>query len=168
MLLRLWLLDALHWDNWGSLTIFCWLPSSNPHCESWSRSISSLTAGLGKSLLNSRKLRFAMPSAVPVWAIPVDGPVLIQPVAPLWLSDKPDWRLRQQLHSTSLGFREISNMLIYIPKNSLYFYLRKRWRKKPKQQTIPHILILVFFTENKNDRNVHVTLITTPVSHMPA
>lgn len=61
-----------------------------------------------------------------------------------------------------------SNMLIYIPKNSLYFYLRKRWRKKPKQQTIPHILILVFFTENKNDRNVHVTLITTPVSHMPS
>lgn len=108
MLWWLWLLDALHWDNWWSLTIFCWLPSSNPHCESWSWSISSLTAGLGKSLLNSRKLRFAMPSAVPAWAIPVDGHVLIQPVALLWLSEKPDWRLRQQLHSTSLGFREIS------------------------------------------------------------
>lgn len=137
MLRWLWLLDALHWDNWWSLTIFCWLPSSNPHCESWSWSISSLTAGLGKSLLNSRKLRFAMPSAVPAWAIPVDGHVLIQPVALLWLSEKPDWRLRQQLHSTSLGFREISGQTRY------FTFLRilcifTLWNCEEKKQTTNH------------------------------
>lgn len=95
----------LHWNNWYNFTILCWLPSSNPHCESWSWSISSPTAGLGKSLLGSRKLRFAMPSAAPPWVIPWGWPCSNTACASS-VSHKPDWRLRQRLLSASLGFRK--------------------------------------------------------------
>lgn len=130
MLFWLWLLDALHWDNWWGFTVLFWLPSSNPPCESWSWSISSPTAGPGKSLLGSRKLKFAMPSAVPAWASPMDGHAVIQPVAP-----QPLWQTWLEIKATTAFYisrfwRNIrSNLLIYTPANSLYSYLRKLWEK---------------------------------------
>lgn len=95
----------------------------------WSWSTSSPTAALGKSLLSSGKLGSERPSAVPAWAIALWMDSHLWSTDPqsvnLNPSDTPGWGVSQQLHFTSLGFREIpgQSLLIYIPKNLLHSYL---------------------------------------------
>lgn len=94
MLFWLWLLDVLHWDNRYNFIILCWLPSSNPHCESWwSRSISSPVAGLGKSLLGSKCWGLHCHQLSQHEPFHRDGHVLIQPVGPQPLS-QTWWKIK--------------------------------------------------------------------------
>lgn len=129
----LWLLggDTLHWDSWWSF----------PHSLAPDSSLPSTVVSMGELVMkhflthsSSQQKPLKQRKAVVCKAISrpsvsccsMDGQPWSDPQSVnLNPSDTPGWRVSQQLHFTSLGFREIpgQSLLIYIPKNLLHSYL---------------------------------------------